>query len=120
MQWSLVVSLKKENHYLTIRNTGDNHFCIKHFFSIALILQYLALSDIAKEPNSMLEWRIVGICMLILAAFVVSTFIALLVLFKLQLLLDNKTNIKGQPNLVSRLSDSNRVMGGLIKSCIIF
>ncbi len=54
--------------------------------ALALILQYLALADIAKEPNSILEWRIVGVGMLILAGFVISTFATVIVLLKLPLL----------------------------------
>jgi uncharacterized membrane protein len=45
---------------------------------IALLFLYLSLSDIAhNEPDQVLEWRIAGICMLVLAAFVVSTFVTL-------------------------------------------
>ena len=53
------------------------------FSVFALILQYLALADIARKPDSMLEWRIVGICMLILAGFVISTFATLVAFLKL-------------------------------------
>jgi Na+-driven multidrug efflux pump len=49
------------------------------FFSVlALIFLFLALSDIAhKEEDLKLEWHIAGICMIILSAFTVSTFITL-------------------------------------------
>ncbi len=61
-------------------------FILSILSALALILQYLALADIAKEPNSILEWRIVGVCMLILAGFVISTFATLIVLLKLPML----------------------------------
>jgi hypothetical protein len=61
-------------------------FILSIISALALILQYLALADIAKEPNSILEWRIVGVCMLILTGFVISTFATLIVLLKLPLL----------------------------------
>jgi len=45
---------------------------------IALILLFLALSDIAdREPNLTLEWYISGISILILSAFTISTFVTL-------------------------------------------
>lgn len=44
----------------------------------ALILQYLALADIAKQETDVtLEWRIVGICMILMAAFVALTIFTL-------------------------------------------
>lgn len=50
---------------------------------VALLLQYLALSDIAsQETDVTLEWRIVGVAMLVLLAFVVSTFATIIVLLK--------------------------------------
>lgn len=49
----------------------------------ALILLYLALSDIANhEPNLTLEWYIAGISIVILSAFTISTFITLGFLLK--------------------------------------
>ena len=45
---------------------------------IALILLYLALSDIANhEPDLTLEWYIAGICIIILGTFTISTFVTL-------------------------------------------
>lgn len=45
---------------------------------IALILLFLALSDIAdQEANLTLEWYISGISILILSAFTISTFVTL-------------------------------------------
>jgi uncharacterized membrane protein len=41
---------------------------------IALILMYLALSDIFKEPDSILEWKIVQFSWITIILFVVSTF----------------------------------------------
>ncbi len=45
---------------------------------IALILMFLALSDIADPTEPVkTEWRVVGICMIVLGAFVISTFITI-------------------------------------------
>ena len=54
------------------------------FFSVlALIFLYLALSDIAhNEPDQSLEWHVAGICIMIVCAFIISTFVTLGFLFK--------------------------------------
>jgi hypothetical protein len=54
------------------------------FFSVlALIFLFLALSDIANnEPDLKLEWHIAGICIMILSAFTISTFVTLGYLMK--------------------------------------
>lgn len=45
------------------------------FFSlIALLLMYLALSDISKEPDIVLEWKVVQFCWITILLFVISTF----------------------------------------------
>jgi hypothetical protein len=45
---------------------------------IAIILLYLSLSDIANhEADLVLEWYIAGICIIILSAFTISTFVTL-------------------------------------------
>lgn len=45
---------------------------------LALTLQFLALGDIARaEADTALEWRIVGIAMMVLAVFVVLTVVSL-------------------------------------------
>ncbi|MCU0363428.1 MAG: hypothetical protein MUD02_01620 [Bacteroidales bacterium] len=45
---------------------------------LALFFLYMSLADIAhNEPDQGLEWRIAGICMLVLASFVISTFVTL-------------------------------------------
>ena len=50
---------------------------------LALVMLFLALSDIANhESDVTLEWYITGICIIILSAFTVSTFITLGLLFK--------------------------------------
>jgi len=50
---------------------------------ISLVLLYKALSDIANhEPDLTLEWYITGICLIILCAFTLSTFITLGFLLK--------------------------------------
>ena len=51
--------------------------------AIALVLLYLSLSDIANhKPDLTLEWYIVGVCIVILGVFLVSTFITLGFLLK--------------------------------------
>ena len=44
---------------------------------IALVLMYFALSDISKEPDVLLEWRIVQISWITLLLFVISTFFSI-------------------------------------------
>jgi hypothetical protein len=59
---------------------------------IALIMLFLALSDIADhEPNLTLEWYISGICIFILGAFTISTFFTLGFLFKSKILYGDPT-----------------------------
>ena len=48
--------------------------------AVGLVVEYLALCDIARKPGSVLEWYIVGVCMLVMAAFVVSTLFTLRIL----------------------------------------
>ena len=43
----------------------------------ALIVEYAALCDIGKTSIPMPEWYVVGICMMLTAAFVVSALITL-------------------------------------------
>jgi hypothetical protein len=51
----------------------------------ALIMQFLALADIAQnKENLKLEWYIVGISLMILGAFIISVFVTLAFLFKNQ------------------------------------
>jgi hypothetical protein len=53
------------------------------FSVLAIICLFLALSDIAdKEPDLTLEWYIAGICLFVLGAFIISTIITLVLLFK--------------------------------------
>jgi hypothetical protein len=50
----------------------------------ALVLQYLALGDIAKQGiDSALEWRVVGVSMIVLAVFVATTLVALVQVLRL-------------------------------------
>ena len=50
---------------------------------IALILMFLALSDIADPTEPVkTEWKVVGICMIVLSAFVISAFVTLGFLLK--------------------------------------
>jgi len=41
---------------------------------IALLLMYLALSDISKDPDTVLEWKVVQFCWITILLFVISTF----------------------------------------------
>ncbi len=51
--------------------------------AIALIVLFLALTDIAnKEPDLTLEWFVSGICIFVLGAFTISTFVTLGFLLK--------------------------------------
>lgn len=50
---------------------------------ISLLLEYLALADIAKGGQALLEWRIVGICMLITLGFIISSFITFMIVLRL-------------------------------------
>jgi len=50
---------------------------------IAIIFLFLALADIAQmEEDLSLEWRVAGVCIIFLSAFIISTFITLSMLFK--------------------------------------
>jgi len=50
---------------------------------LALILLYLALSDIAEDSsNSSLEWYIAGISMIILSVFTISFFVTIVYALK--------------------------------------
>jgi len=55
---------------------------------IALILMYLAFSDIAKEPDTLLEWKIVQFCWITLLLFVISTFFTIGYVLKIPDLLE--------------------------------
>jgi len=54
------------------------------FFSVmALILLFMALSDIADSGTAQkLEWYVAGTCLIVLVAFTISTFITLGYLLK--------------------------------------
>jgi uncharacterized membrane protein len=41
---------------------------------IALLLMYLALSDISKEPDTVLEWKVIQFSWITILLFVISTF----------------------------------------------
>jgi uncharacterized membrane protein len=50
---------------------------------IALVLMYLALSDISKEPDTVLEWKVVQFCWITILLFVISTFFTVGYIFKI-------------------------------------
>ena len=48
---------------------------------IAQVFQFLALSDIAhNEPDSTLEWKVTGLCMLITIVFIILAVISFIYL----------------------------------------
>jgi len=76
------VSLKKK-----LRLAATITIIMGFISALAIIFHYLALSDIAQgEADLALEWRIAGISLLILAAFIISTFITLGLLMKTSVL----------------------------------
>ena len=52
-------------------------FVLGFISAVALLAEYLALCDIAKVSAPVTEWYVVGICMIVTAAFVISALIAL-------------------------------------------
>ena len=50
---------------------------------IALVIMYLSLSDIAKEPDSVLEWKIVQFSWIAILFFIISAFFTLGYIFKI-------------------------------------
>jgi hypothetical protein len=68
---------------------------------LALIFMLLALSDIANhEQDLTLEWYVTGICILILGAFTVSTFVTLGFLLKFLKIFED--NIRKDDSKVQR------------------
>jgi hypothetical protein len=46
--------------------------------ALTLFFLFLALSDIShKEEDLTLEWYVAGVCMMIIGAFIISTFVTL-------------------------------------------
>ncbi|MDX2029462.1 MAG: hypothetical protein SF339_02265 [Blastocatellia bacterium] len=39
--------------------------------AVALFVQYLAMCDIAQAPGSKTDWYVAGVCMMLIAAFIV-------------------------------------------------
>ena len=57
---------------------------------IALLLMYLALSDISKEPDTVVEWKVVQFCWITILLFVISTFFTIGYVLKVPGLWKNK------------------------------
>ena len=55
---------------------------------IALIVMFLALSDISKEPDTSLEWKVVQVSWIIILIFIISVFFTMGYLLKVPGLLD--------------------------------
>lgn len=67
----------------TLRSMISLNITLGFVSAIALVLQYLALADIARqEADATLEWRIVGISMIMLAIFVILTIVSLVRLYR--------------------------------------
>ncbi len=45
--------------------------------ALALLIQYLALCDIARTPTSTADWYVAGVCMTVIGAFTLSSLITL-------------------------------------------
>jgi cell division protein FtsW (lipid II flippase) len=66
-----------------LRNSATVNVIFGFLSLLALLFLYLALVDIAHgEPDLVLEWRVVGVCLLILFSFTISTFVTLGFLLK--------------------------------------
>jgi hypothetical protein len=52
-------------------------FVLGFISAVALLAEYLALCDIAKVSAPVTEWYVVGVCMMVTAAFVISALITL-------------------------------------------
>jgi hypothetical protein len=52
------------------------------FALIALILMFLAFSDITKESDTTLEWKVVRVCYLELLLYTISTIITISLMMK--------------------------------------
>jgi uncharacterized membrane protein len=50
---------------------------------IALVFMYLALSDISKEPDTILEWKVVQFCWITLLLFTISAFFTVGIIIKI-------------------------------------
>ncbi len=60
-----------------LRMLVGSSFLLGLVSAIALFVEYLALCDIGKTSTPMLEWYVVGICMMLTTVFVVSALITL-------------------------------------------
>jgi len=75
----------------SLRVSATVTFMLGCFSVFALILQFLALTDIFhKEQNVTLEWKVVQFCYLILILFTISTFITLGLMIKTKYLFSDK------------------------------
>jgi hypothetical protein len=60
-----------------LRKLVGASFVLGFVSAFALLAEYLALCDIAKAPTPVTEWYVVGICMMVMAAFVICALITL-------------------------------------------
>ena len=67
----------------TLRSMVSLNITLGFVSAIAFALQYFALADIARqEADATLEWRIVGLSMIMLAIFVILTIVSLVRLYR--------------------------------------
>ena len=60
-----------------LRRLVGASFVLGFVSAVALLAEYLALCDIAKVSTPVTEWYVVGVCMMVTAAFVISALITL-------------------------------------------
>lgn len=66
-----------------LRTSATITFILGLVSLFALICLFLALSNIADQAKNLtLEWRITGICLIIIGAFVISTLITIWLFYK--------------------------------------
>jgi hypothetical protein len=60
-----------------VRRLVGASFVLGLVSAVALFAEYLALCDIVKVSTPVTEWYVVGVCMIVTAAFVIFTLITL-------------------------------------------
>jgi hypothetical protein len=60
-----------------VRRLVGASFVLGLVSAVALFAEYPALCDIAKVSTPVTEWYVVGVCMIVTAAFVITTLITL-------------------------------------------
>jgi type III secretory pathway component EscU len=60
-----------------VRGLVGASFVLGFVSAVALFAEYLALCDITKVSTPVTEWYVVGVCMIVTVALVISTLITL-------------------------------------------